>query len=129
MIRIFKARNMKVKYMTRKTGAKAVKARQLTRAAKVHRYKQKLKEAGESLSLPKPSREAQRQKDAELKKLYMELISKKEEQPQEKTAQSEQPAEQTKKEQVEQQAEKQSERKEQPQEKTEEQEQAEPPEE
>jgi hypothetical protein len=70
--------------MTRKTGAKAVKARQLTRAAKVHRYKQKLKEAGESLSLPKPSREAQRQKDAELKKLYLELISKKEEQPQEK---------------------------------------------
>jgi len=69
--------------MTRKTGAKAVKARQLTRAAKVHRYKQKLKEAGESLSLPKPSREAQRQKDAELKKLYLELISKKEEQPQE----------------------------------------------
>jgi hypothetical protein len=70
--------------MTRKTGAKAVKARQLTRAAKVHRYKQKLKDAGESLSLPKPSREAQRQKDAELKKLYLELISKKEEQPQEK---------------------------------------------
>jgi len=70
--------------MTRKTGAKAVKAGQLTRAAKVHRYKQKLKEAGESLSLPKPSREAQRQKDAELKKLYLELISKKEEQPQEK---------------------------------------------
>ena len=70
--------------MTRKTGAKAVKARQLTRAAKVHRYKQKLKDAGESLSLPKPSREAQRQKDAELKKLYLDLVSKKEEQPQEK---------------------------------------------
>jgi len=97
--------------MTRKTGAKAVKARQLTRAAKVHRYKQKLKDAGESLSLPKPSREAQRQKDAELKKLYMELISKKE-QPKEG-------------EQVEQQVEK----KEQPREKTEEQKQAEQPEE
>jgi len=79
--------------MTRKTGAKAVKARQLTRAAKVHRYKQKLKDAGESLSLPKPSREAQRQKDAELKKLYLELVSKKEEQPQEKT---EEQAEETK---------------------------------
>jgi hypothetical protein len=75
--------------MTRKTGAKAVKARQLTRAAKVHRYKQKLKDAGESLSLPKPSREAQRQKDAELKKLYLELISKKEEQPQEKMEEAE----------------------------------------
>jgi hypothetical protein len=75
--------------MTRKTGAKAVKARQLTRAAKVHRYKQKLKDAGESLSLPKPSKEVQRQKDAELKKLYMELISKKE-QPQEKTEEQKQ---------------------------------------
>jgi hypothetical protein len=95
--------------MTRKTGAKAVKARQLTRAAKVHRYKQKLKDAGESLSLPKPSREAQRQKDAELKKLYLELISKKE-QPKEG-------------EQAEQQVEK-----EQPQEKAEEQKQAEQPE-
>jgi hypothetical protein len=92
--------------MTRKTGAKAVKARQLTRAAKVHRYKQKLKDAGESLSLPKPSREAQRQKDAELKKLYLELISKKK-QPKEG-------------EQAEQQVEK-----EQPQEKAEEQKQAE----
>ncbi len=95
--------------MTRKTGAKAVKARQLTRAAKVHRYKQKLKDAGESLSLPKPSREAQRQKDAELKKLYLELISKKE-QPKEG-------------EQAKQQVEK-----EQPQEKAEEQKQAEQPE-
>ena len=94
--------------MTRKTGAKAVKARQLTRAAKVHRYKQKLKDAGESLSLPKPSREAQRQKDAELKKLYLELISKKEEQPKEGE-----------------QAEQQVEKKEQPREKAEEQKQAE----
>ena len=113
--------------MTRKTGAKAVKARQLTRAAKVHRYKQKLKDAGESLSLPKPSKEVQRQKDAELKKLYLELVSKKEEQPQEKAAQSEQPAEQSEKEKAEQQAEQKSEKKEQPQENTEE--QAEPPEE
>jgi hypothetical protein len=104
--------------MTRKTGAKAVKARQLTRAAKVHRYKQKLKEAGESLSLPKPSREAQRQKDAELKRLYLELISKREEQSQ--AAQSGQPAAQPEKEQVEQQAEQKKE-----QEKTEEQKQAE----
>jgi hypothetical protein len=99
------------KCMTRKTGAKAVKARQLTRAAKVHRYKQKLKDAGESLSLPKPSKEVQRQKDAELKKLYMELISKKE-QPKEGE-----------------QAEQQVEKKGQPREKTEEQKQAEQPEE
>lgn len=85
-----------------------MKARQLARAAKVHRYKQKLKEAGESLSMPKPSKEAQRQKDEELKKLYLELVK---EQPKE----SEQP------EQVEQE--------EQPREKTEEQKQAEQPEE
>lgn len=89
VIRVFKVRNLMRKCMTRKTGAKAVKARQLTRAAKVHRYKQKLKDAGESLSLPKPSKEVQRQKDAELKKLYMELISKKE-QPQEKTEEQKQ---------------------------------------
>ena len=82
-MRVFKVRNIMRKCMTRKTGAKAVKAKRLTRAAKVYRYKQKLKEAGESLSLPRPSRETQRQKDAELKKLYLDLISKKEEQPQE----------------------------------------------
>jgi len=93
--------------MTRKTGAKAVKARQLARAAKVHRYKQKLKEAGESLSVPKPSKAAQRQKDEELKKLYLELVK-------------EQPKESKQPEQVEQ---------EQPPEKTEEQKQAEQPEE
>jgi hypothetical protein len=106
--------------MTRKTGAKAVKARQLMRAAKVHRYKQKLKEAGESLGLPKPSKEAQRQKDEELKRLYLELISKKEEQSQ--AVQPEQPAERAEKEQAEQQVEQ---KKEQPQEKIEEQKQAE----
>ena len=60
--------------MTRKTGAKAVKARQLARAAKLIKYKQKLKGAGESLSLPKPSAETRKQKDAELRKLYLELI-------------------------------------------------------
>ncbi len=81
--------------MTRKTGAKAVKARQLARAAKVIRYKQKLKNAGESLSLPKPSAEVKRQKGEELRKLYLELVSGKEEAPQEKTEQSEQPQEQT----------------------------------
>ena len=80
--------------MTRKTGAKAVKARQLARAAKVIKYKQKLKNAGESLSLPKPSKEVQKQKDAELRKLYLELVSEKGEQ-QEKAAESEQPQEQT----------------------------------
>ena len=94
--------------MTRKTGAKAVKARQLARAAKVIKYKQKLKSAGESLSLPKPSKEVQKQKDAELRKLYIELVSEKGEQ-QEKAAQSEQPQEQT--EQAEQEPEQQTEEK------------------
>lgn len=101
--------------MTRKTGAKAVKARQLARAAKVIKYKQKLKNAGESLSLPKPSKEVQKQKDAELRKLYLELVSEKGEQ-QEKAAQpkeqTEQPVEQQ---ETEQQPEQQSEQ-EQPQE-------------
>ena len=94
--------------MTRKTGAKAVKAKQLARAAKVARYKHKLKEAGESLSIPKPSKAAQRQKDEELKKLYLELVK-------------EQPKESEQSEQVGQE--------EQPREKTEEQKQAEQPEE
>ena len=113
--------------MTRKTGAKAVKARQLARAAKVIRYKQKLKGAGESLSLPKPSAEVQRQKGEELRKLYLELISERGEEPQEKPAESEQPQEQTEQpaERPEtEQAEQQPEQK-QPQEKTEEQKQAE----
>ncbi len=95
--------------MTRKTGAKAVKAKQLARAAKVYRYKQKLKEAGESLSMPKPSKEAQRQKDEELRKLYLELVK---EQPKEGE-----------------QAEQRTEQEGQPREKTEEQKQAEQPEE
>jgi len=121
--------------MTRKTGAKAVKARQLARAAKVIRYKQKLKGAGESLSLPKPSAEVQKRKGEELRKLYLELISETGGASQEKTEQSEQPQEQTEQsaeqpetEQAEQQAEQQPEQK-QPQEKAEEQERAEQPQE
>lgn len=62
--------------MTKKTGRMAMKARQLARAAKLAKYKQLLAESGEELSLPKPSAEARRQKDEELKELYLELLSK-----------------------------------------------------
>ncbi len=47
--------------------------------ARLARYKQRLREAGESISMPKPSEEARMQKEEELKKLYLELVSKKEE--------------------------------------------------
>ena len=65
--------------MTKKTGRIALKARQLARAAKIAKYKQMLAESGEELTLPKPSAEAQKQKDEELKKLYLELVAKKKE--------------------------------------------------
>ena len=65
-----------MKHVTKKTGRMAVKARQLARSAKIAKYKQMLAEAGEELSLPKPSREAQKQKDEELRNLYLELVMK-----------------------------------------------------
>lgn len=58
--------------------------------ARLARYKQRLREAGESISMPKPSEEARQQKEEELKKLYLELVSKKEE-PREEAEQAEQP--------------------------------------
>ncbi|MGC8817241.1 MAG: hypothetical protein ACP5PX_05505 [Candidatus Hadarchaeum sp.] len=63
--------------MTRKTGKMAVKARQLARSAKLARYKRELSQAGVSLSLPKPSKKALKEKEEELKKLYMELVPQK----------------------------------------------------
>ena len=60
--------------VTRKTGKMAVKARQQMRAAKLAKYKRELAEAGVKLGLPKPSEEARRQKEEELKKLYTELF-------------------------------------------------------
>lgn len=76
--------------MTRKTGKIAVKARQLTRSAKLAKYKRDLAHAGVSLSLPKPTKKAMKEKEEELKKLYQELFPKKAE---EKDA-SEAPADQ-----------------------------------
>lgn len=64
--------------MTKKTGRMALKAKQLTRSVKIAKYKQLLAESGEELGLPKPSPEARKQKDEELKEIYLELISKKE---------------------------------------------------
>ena len=63
--------------MTRKTGKIAVKARQLTRSAKMAKYKRDLAHAGVSLSLPKPTKKAMKEKEEELKKLYQELFPKK----------------------------------------------------
>ena len=77
--------------MTRKTGKIAVKARQLTRSAKMAKYKRDLAHAGVSLSLPKPTKKAMKEKEEELKKLYQELFPKKAE---DKDAASEAPADQ-----------------------------------
>lgn len=92
--------------MTRKTGKIAVKARQLARSAKLARYKRELSHAGVSLSLPKPTKKAMKEKEEELKKLYKELFPKKAEeettkkdQPVEQDEQSKQPVEEEKPEQ------------------------------
>jgi hypothetical protein len=55
----------------------AVKARQLMRSAKMAKYKRDLAEAGVSLSLPKPSAKAMREKEEELKRLYREMFPEK----------------------------------------------------
>ena len=60
--------------LTRKTGKAAVKARQQMKSAKLARYKRELAQAGVKLSLPKPSAKAQREKEEELKRLYLELF-------------------------------------------------------
>ncbi|TDA31203.1 MAG: hypothetical protein DSO02_00625 [Hadesarchaea archaeon] len=66
--------------MTKKTGQKALKARQLAREAKLAKYKQMLAEYGESLELPKASPEEQKKKEEELRNLYLEILKKKESQ-------------------------------------------------
>ncbi len=85
--------------MTRKTGKIAVKARQLTRSAKMAKYKRDLAHAGVSLALPKPTKKAMKEKEEELKKLYQELFPKKSDEaeasdkPKEEDGQSQPPAE------------------------------------
>ena len=66
--------------VTRKTGKMAVRARQLMRSAKLAKYKRELSNAGVSLSLPKPSAKARREKEEELRKLYLELLPEKKKQ-------------------------------------------------
>ncbi len=72
--------------MAKKTGKTLVKMRQQMRAAKLARYKRELVQAGVNLKLPKPSMQARKEKDEELKKLYLELLSKSGEGEQEKSA-------------------------------------------
>ena len=62
--------------MAKKTGKTIVKMRQQIRAAKLARHKRELVEAGVNLSMPKPSVEARREKEEELKRLYVELFPK-----------------------------------------------------
>jgi hypothetical protein len=64
--------------MTKKTGQKALKARQLARQAKLAKYKKLLAESGEDLELPKPSPEEERKKEEELRSLYQEILAKRE---------------------------------------------------
>jgi ADP-heptose:LPS heptosyltransferase len=64
--------------MTRKTGKVALKARQQMRAAKVALSKRELAEAGVSLSVPRPSAKSVKEKEEELRKLYLELFAGKE---------------------------------------------------
>ena len=87
--------------MTRKTGKMAVKARQLTRSAKLARYKRDLSHAGVSLSLPKPTKKAMKEKEEELKKLYLDLFPKKAEEEKTKEDQPVDQEEQPEKDQLE----------------------------
>jgi hypothetical protein len=60
--------------MTRKTGKALLKARQQMRAARIARTMRELAAAGVSLKLEKPSPEALREKEKELKELYFEMF-------------------------------------------------------
>ncbi|MEM3011771.1 MAG: hypothetical protein QW084_00195 [Candidatus Hadarchaeales archaeon] len=63
--------------MTKKTGQKALKARQLAREAKLAKYKQMLAESGESLDLPKASPEEEKKKEEEFRNIYQEILARK----------------------------------------------------
>jgi len=64
--------------MTRKTGKVALKARQQMRAAKAAMSKRELAEAGVSLSVPRPSAKSVKEKEEELRKLYLDFFAGKE---------------------------------------------------
>jgi len=61
--------------MTKKTGSKTLKARQLMKTAKVWKQIRKMREAGIELEAPKPSEEVVKEKEEEFEKLYLELTS------------------------------------------------------
>lgn len=71
--------------MTKKTGSKTLKARQLMKAARMWRQIQRMREEGIKLEAPRPTKEEAKQKEEELEKLYLELTG----------GQSAQPAEET----------------------------------
>jgi hypothetical protein len=77
--------------MTRKTGSKTLKARQLMKAAKKARQLREMKEEGVLLETPKPDKELVKQKEEEFEKLYLELAGQQEgeETSSEETAESE----------------------------------------
>jgi hypothetical protein len=59
--------------MTKKTGSKTFKARQLMKAARAWRQLREMREAGVKLESPRPTKEEAKQKEEELEKLYLEL--------------------------------------------------------
>jgi hypothetical protein len=77
--------------MTRKTGSKTLKARQLMKAAKKAKQLREMKEEGVLLETPKPDKELVKQKEEEFEKLYLELAGQQEgeETSSEETAESE----------------------------------------
>ena len=64
--------------MTRKTGSKTLKARQLMKAAKAARQLREMREAGVLFDTPKPSQELVKQEEEEFEKLYLELAGQQE---------------------------------------------------
>jgi hypothetical protein len=60
--------------MTRKTGKTLLKAKQQMRAARIARAKRELAAAGVSLKLKKPPAKVMKEKEKELKELYLEMF-------------------------------------------------------
>jgi hypothetical protein len=59
--------------MTKKTGSKTLKARQLMKAARTWRQIKEMRAEGVKLETPRPSKEEAKRKEEELEKLYLEL--------------------------------------------------------
>jgi hypothetical protein len=64
--------------MTRKTGSKTLKARQLMKAAKKAKQLREMREEGVLFETPKPDKELVKQKEEEFEKLYLELAGQQE---------------------------------------------------